>query len=91
MFGDKVLLLDFGGTQAQSVARKLRGERVYCEVLPYNAPLEEIEKASPRGILLAGGASPDGEALRCDARVFSLGLPVLAMGYGARLDRKSVV
>ena len=84
MFGDKVLLLDFGGTQAQSVARKLRGERVYCEVLPCSASLDEIKKANPRGILLAGGSGED-DAPRCDAGVYALGLPVLAMGYGARL------
>ena len=85
MFEDKVLLLDFGGTNAQSVARKLRGERIYCEVLPYSASMEEILAAKPRGILLAGGRGPEAETLRCETGVFSLGLPVLAMGYGARL------
>ena len=85
MFGDKVLILDFGGAQAQSVARKVRGERVYCEVLPCDAPLEQIRQAGARGILLAGGGQADEDARRCDPRVFSLDLPVLAMGYSARL------
>ncbi len=84
MFADKVLILDFGGTQAQSIARKLRGERVYCEVLPYSVPLEEMQKAAPKGILLAGGV-PDSEQPRCDARVFALGLPILALGHTVRL------
>ena len=84
MFVDKILLLDFGGTQAQSVARKLRGERIYCEVLPHDAPLEAIQAAAPRGIILAG-AGTDGQTGDCDARIFALGLPVLAMGHCSAL------
>ena len=84
MFADKVLLLDFGGTQAQSVARKLRGERIYCEVLPHDAPLEAIQATAPRGIILAG-AGTDGQTGDCDARIFALGLPVLAMGHCSAL------
>ena len=84
MFGDKILLLDFGGTQAQSVARKLRGERIYCEVLPYHAPLEAIREAAPRGIILAGGRAEEGDP-RPDPGIFKLGIPVLALGYGARV------
>ncbi len=85
MFGDKILILDFGGTQARSVARKVRSERVFCEVLPYGAPIDAIRQANAKGVILAGGSEQGDEALRCDVRVFELGLPLLALGYSARL------
>ena len=85
MFGDKILILDFGGTQARSVARKVRSERVFCEVLPHDAPIRLIGERNAKGIILAGGAEHGDEALRCDAQVFALGLPVLALGNAARL------
>lgn len=83
---DKILILDFGGVQAQSTARKLRGECIFCEILPGDTSARTVEAQNPRGIVLAGGA---GEPYRsgpdCDAALFSLGVPVLAMGYAARL------
>ena len=79
---DMILILDFGGTQGLSVAKKIRGERVYCEVLPCDAPIETIRSRSPKGILLAGGESEGGAD--CDPRVYGLGVPILAIGRGSR-------
>ena len=83
---DKLLILNYGGTQAQSLARKVRGDRVYCEILPADTPAAEISAPGVRGVILAGinetGFVEDGP--QCDPAVFSLGLPVLAIGHGAR-------
>ena len=83
---DQILILDFGGQQAQLMARKLRGERYFCEVAPCTTSAQSIAQLAPKGLLLAGGSGdPDAEgAPSVDADVFDLGIPVLAMGYGAR-------
>lgn len=84
---NRLLVLDFGARQGRSIARKVRGEQVYCEVLPCDAPIERILERRPKGLLLVGGAfdadapgAPD-----CDRRVFDLDVPILGMGYGARI------
>ena len=86
MDSDFILILDFGGQQAQRMARKLRGERYFCEIVPCETPAAELAARGPKGLLLAGGTGDPGapDARAADADVFSLGLPVLAMGYGAR-------
>ncbi|NLF28907.1 MAG: glutamine-hydrolyzing GMP synthase [Clostridiales bacterium] len=83
MTGDTVLILDLGGDQAQLTARKLRGERFFCEILPSETSADEIARRAPKGLVLAGGA--DGPAARqADPCAMMLGVPVLAMGCGAR-------
>ncbi|OGR68018.1 MAG: glutamine-hydrolyzing GMP synthase [Elusimicrobia bacterium GWC2_61_19] len=84
---DKILILDFGSQYTQLIARRLRSARVYCEILPFNAPVEEILSRSPRGLILSGGPSSvyDKAAPRPDPAVFSLGLPVLGVCYGMQL------
>lgn len=83
---DSILILDFGGQQAQLMARKLRGERFFCEIAPCETRAEDIASRAPKGLLLAGGtgdpSAPDARGV--DAGVFSLGIPVLALGFGAR-------
>lgn len=83
---DKLVILDFGGTQSRSVARKVRGEQFYCEILPCDAPISEIQSRSPKGILLTGGAQDASrrEVMECVRAVYDLGVPILAMGYAAR-------
>ena len=77
---DQILILDFGGQQAQLMARKLRGERYFCEVAPCTTSAQSIAQLAPKGLLLAGGSGdPDAEgAPSVDADVFDLGIPVLA-------------
>ena len=86
MNGDMIIILDFGGTQSQSLARKVRGGRVYCEVLPYNIDIEAIREKAPKGIILAGGKE---EGLicgpTCDMAICELGVPVLAVGRCSRM------
>lgn len=74
-----------GGQQGRLIARKVRGEGVYCEVLPYDAPKESIVKRAPKGIIVAGGAGdPYGEQARTlPDYVYDMGLPILGIGYGA--------
>ena len=80
MAGDMILVVDYGGTQVQSTARKLRGDRVYCEIVPPDAAVERVSDANVKGVLLAGAA---GDAEIAGA-LFSVGIPLLAMGACAR-------
>ena len=83
---DKLLILNYGGIQAPMLARQLRGGQIYCELLPVDTPAADIRALSPRGIILAGSSESgavDG-APQCDPALFELGLPVLAIGHGAR-------
>ena len=57
MENQKVLILDFGGQYNQLIARRVRECNVYCEVHPYNMPLEKIREFAPIGIIFTGGPS----------------------------------
>ena len=82
-----VLVLDFGGQYNQLIARRVRDEGVYCEMIPGTSSIERIRDKNPLGIILTGGPNsvyaPD--ALRCAREVFELGVPVLGICYGMQL------
>ena len=83
----KILILDFGGQYKQLIARRVREQHVYCEVRPFDMPLEEIRRFDPCGIIFTGG--PDSVyragAPRPDPGVFTLGIPILGICYGCQL------
>ncbi len=84
---EKILILDFGSQVTQLIARRVREQSVYCEIHPYNIPLEKIKEFAPKGIILSGGPASvyDKDAPLSDARIFELGLPVLGICYGMQL------
>jgi len=79
-----IAILDFGSQYSQLIARRVRENHVYSELLPPDTPPERIREMGARGIILSGGpASVYGkEAPRCDRGVFELGIPVLGICYG---------
>ena len=84
---EMILVLDFGGQYNQLIARRVRELSVYSEVRPYTMPIEEIKALNPTGIILTGGPDVvfEDDAPRCSAELFSLGIPVLGICYGAQL------
>ncbi|KAB2968438.1 MAG: glutamine-hydrolyzing GMP synthase [Thermoanaerobaculia bacterium] len=79
-----VLILDFGSQFTQLIARRVREHRVFCEVHPFDLPLDEIRRREPIGIVLSGGPQSvydEGAALP-DPGLFGLGVPVLGICYG---------
>lgn len=84
---ETVVILDFGGQYNQLIARRVREEKVYCELLPCSTPIEEIKAKSPKGIIFTGGPNSvfDSGAPKVDPKVFQLGVPVLGICYGAQL------
>jgi len=84
---DKVLILDFGSQYTQLIARKIREQKVYCEIHPFNYTLDEIKAFNPKGIVLSGGPSSvyDDGAPICDKKIFDLNIPMLGICYGMQL------
>ncbi len=84
---ERILILDFGSQYTQLIARRVRESRVYCEIHPYNLALSDIKSFKPAGIILSGGPSSvyDEYAPDIDKGIFSLGIPVLGICYGAQL------
>lgn len=82
-----VLIIDFGGQYNQLIARRVREQNVYCELLPYNTSYEKMMSYNPKGIILTGGPkSVTGkDAPKCDNRIFTSGVPILGICYGAQL------
>jgi GMP synthase (glutamine-hydrolysing) len=84
---ESILVLDFGGQYNQLIARRVRDEHVYCEILPWGTSLERIRAGRYRGIIFTGGPSSvnDPKAPVCSQDLFELGIPVLGICYGAQL------
>ena len=84
---EMILVLDFGGQYNQLIARRVRENQVYCEVHPHTLSLEHIRALAPRGIILTGGPNSvyGAEAVTAPKELFSLGIPVLGICYGAQL------
>ena len=82
-----VLILDFGSQFTQLIARRVRENRVYCEVHPFDLPLAEIRRRQPIGIILSGGPQSVYEegAPDAPAELFELGMPVLGICYGMQV------
>jgi GMP synthase (glutamine-hydrolysing) len=87
MHTEKILVLDFGSQYTQLIARRIRENNVYSEILPFNASLERIKNFAPKGIVLSGGPSSvyDEGAPLPDAGIFELGVPILGICYGMQL------
>ncbi len=79
-----ILVLDFGSQYTQLIARRLREDKTYCEIIPYHASLEEIKAKNPKGIILSGGPSSvyNKDAYEVDKGIYDLGLPILGICYG---------
>ena len=80
----RVLVLDFGSQYAQLIARRVREQQVYCEIVRHDLPCARIRELNPRGLILSGGPASVYEkgAPHCSAEVFRLGIPVLGICYG---------
>lgn len=85
--GQRVLVLDFGSQYAQLIARRVREQNVYCEIVRHSITADRVRELAPIGIILSGGPSSvyaQGAPL-CDPKLFELGIPVLGICYGMQL------
>ncbi|MCA9530992.1 MAG: glutamine-hydrolyzing GMP synthase [Myxococcales bacterium] len=82
-----VLILDFGSQYTQLIARRIREQRVYCEIHPCTMSLDAVRALEPAAVILSGGPASvfAPGAPTVDAGVFALGVPVLGICYGMQL------
>ena len=84
---ETIVVLDFGSQYSRLIARRIREQHVYCEILPPDAPREAISDLNLAGIVLSGGPASVYEegAPMAPAWVFDAGVPVLGICYGMGL------
>jgi GMP synthase (glutamine-hydrolysing) len=84
---ETVVVLDFGSQYSRLIARRVRECRVYCELLPWDTPSEQLRAIEPKGVILSGGPASVYEpgAPTLPPMVLELGVPVLGICYGMQL------
>jgi GMP synthase (glutamine-hydrolysing) len=85
-----VLVLDFGSQYTQLIARRIREQRVYCEIHPCTLALDKVRAMAPTAIVLSGGPQSVYEpgAPTIDPALYELGVPILGICYGMQLTAK---
>jgi len=81
---EAVVIVDFGSQYSWLIARRVRECRVYCEIVPYDAPWETIAHLKPKGFILSGGPAAvyvPGAPL-APAYIYESKLPILGICYG---------
>ena len=84
---ESILVVDFGGQYNQLIARRVRENNVYSEIVPYSKAIAAIREKQPRGVILTGGPNSvyTENAATISAELFKLGVPVLGICYGGQL------
>ncbi len=82
-----ILILDYGSQYTQLIARRIREQQVYCEIHPFNTPLNTFFEQPPGGIILSGGPKSvnDADAPSFDPGILAMDIPVLGICYGLQL------
>ena len=81
---DTILIVDFGSQVTQLIARRVREEGVYSEIVPFQSADEAFRRLKPRAVILSGGPASVTltESPRAPRGVFEAGVPVLGICYG---------
>src|ERR1700737_580738 len=89
---DKILIVDLGSQVTQLIARRVREEKVYCEIVPFHKAGEALNALAPKGVILSGGPASvlDANAPLAPAAVYEAGIPVLGICYGEQAMAKQL-
>jgi GMP synthase (glutamine-hydrolysing) len=81
---DKILIVDFGSQVTQLIARRVREEKVYSEIVPFQKASEAFARMKPSGVILSGGPASvhAANAPLAPPEIFTAGVPVLGICYG---------
>ena len=83
----RIVILDYGSQYTQLIARRIREQQVFSEIIRFDTTAEKLRENMPQGIILSGGPNSvfeDG-APGIDPGIFNLGVPVLGICYGMQL------
>src|SRR5947209_4355669 len=90
---EAIIVLDFGSQYTQLIARRIREANVYCEILPFNTPVETIAARKPKGIILSGGPASvyDKDAPKPSFNILEeTDCPILGICYGLQVIASDV-
>ncbi|KAA2243997.1 glutamine-hydrolyzing GMP synthase [Salinarimonas soli] len=89
---DKILIVDFGSQVTQLIARRVREEGVYSEIVPYQSAEKAFREMKPKGVILSGGPASVTEAFAPDApqMIFQEDVPVFGICYGEQTMAKQL-
>jgi GMP synthase (glutamine-hydrolysing) len=81
---DKILIVDFGSQVTQLIARRVREEGVYSEIVPFQKAEAAFLAMKPKAVILSGGPESVHEegSPRAPQLIFESGVPVLGICYG---------
>src|SRR5580700_2678797 len=81
---DKILIIDLGSQVTQLIARRVREEGVYSEIVPYQKAEAAFARLRPKAVILSGGPASvlDRDAPLAPASIYAAGVPVLGICYG---------
>ena len=84
---ESILIVDFGSQYSRLIARRVRENSVYCEIISFNTNWSEVEGLNPKGIILSGGPASvyDEASPLAPLWVFESGLPILGICYGMQV------
>jgi len=89
---EAIVVIDFGSQYSMLIARRVRESQVYCEMVPYDAPWENIAQLNPKGIIFSGGPGSvyEPDAPLAPAYIYETGLPILGICYGMQVLTKQL-
>src|SRR6266536_4007594 len=81
---DRILIIDFGSQVTQLIARRVREEGVYSEIVPFQKAEQAFFAMRPTGVILSGGPASvlDPDAPLAPEKIYRAGVPVLGICYG---------
>ncbi|HEV3115795.1 MAG TPA: glutamine-hydrolyzing GMP synthase [Gemmataceae bacterium] len=84
---ERVLIFDFGAQYVQLIARRVREQNVFCQIVRHDLPASRVAELQPKGLILSGGPASvyEPNAPHCDPAIFDLGIPTLGICYGMQL------
>jgi len=89
---EKVLIVDFGSQVTQLIARRVREEGIYCEIVPFQLAGSVFAEMKPKAVILSGGPASvlDANAPTAPNEIFTAGIPVLGICYGEQTMAKQL-
>jgi GMP synthase (glutamine-hydrolysing) len=84
---EAVVVIDFGSQYSRLIARRIRESKVYCEIIPHDAPWEAVASMDLKGIVLSGGPASvyEPDAPLAPSWVYNSRVPVLGICYGMQV------
>jgi GMP synthase (glutamine-hydrolysing) len=84
---ESVLIFDFGAQYCQLIARRVREQNVFCQIVRHDLSAARVAELRPKGLIFSGSPASVYEpgAPHCDPAIFDLGIPVLGLCYGMQL------